>query len=317
MKSQDPQSLMNDPFQATIYMADNGESKPAGTETINGLVCDKSVITMSGQDVATKWVSQKYNFPVKIEQMMAENKFIEITDIVEGPIDDALFQLPEDYTKWIDPDDLPVEIPEWAKELSSQPTKTPPFEMDMAAGQIIRMPVTVGQSIWVKGNSLDESEAIAKAIPFKDGRPNKKPSWYNNFAMQGTICTRSAETSLEADEIVLYVFEGNVHVITKFFPMKEETVKEGDEYRFLSESYDHVETRFVNAFDGESECAVSFFKDGVDVSEGDAKYRTFNIEEKGENHRSTFSVDSGKEVVVKVTKGEMIIKMGQYDSFKF
>jgi len=299
IKSQDHQSLMNDPFQAVIYMADNGEVKQDGTE------------------IAIKWVSQKYNFPVKIKQMMAENKFVEITDIVEGPVDETLFQIPEDYSKWIDPEDLPVEIPEWAKDLSSQPAKTPPFEKDMVTGEILRIPVTPAQSIWVKGQSSDESEAVARAIPFKDGRPNKKPSWYNNFAMQGTICTRNAETSIEADEIVLYVFEGNVHVNVKLFPMKEEIVKEGGEYRFLSETYDNIETRFVNSSEGESECFVSFFKDGVDVSEGPAKYRTFNLEKKGDIQRSTYSTDMGKEVVIKVTKGEMVIKMGQYDTFKF
>jgi len=317
IKSQDPQSLMNDPFQAAIYMADNGESKLVGTETINGLGCDKFVISMSGQDVMNKWVSQKYNFPVKIEHLMTENKFVEITDIAEGPVDDSLFQPPEGYTKWIDPADLPVEIPEWAKDLSSEPVMTPPFEKDMTPGEIVRIPVTAGQAIWVKGESSDKSGAVARAIAFKDGRPNKEPSWYNNFAMQGTICTRSAETPIEADEIVLYVFEGNVHVTAKYFPMKEETVKAGGEFRFLSESSDYVETRFVNVSDNESECVVSFFKDGVDVSESPVKYRTYNIEKKGKNSRNTFNVDNGNEVVIKITKGEMIIKMGQYDSFEF
>ncbi len=317
IKSQDHESLMNDPFQVVIYMAENGESKQDGTETINGLECDKFVISMSNQDMMAKWVSQKYNFPVKIEHLMAENKFVEITDIVEGPVDETLFVIPDDYKKWINPDDLPVEIPEWAKELSSATSMTPPFEKDMVTGEIIRIPISVGQSVWVKGAGTNESEAVAKAIPFKDGRPNKKPSWYNNFAMRGTICARSAETSFEADEIVLYVFEGNVHVNVKFFPMKEEAVKAGGEYRFMSETYDNIDTRFVNAFDGESECVVSFWKDGVDVSEGPVKYRTFNLEEKGDIKPSTFSTDIGKEVVIRVTKGEMVIKMGQYDSFKF
>jgi len=317
IKSQDHESLMNDPFQTVIYIANNGEIRQDGTETINGLVSDKFIISMSGQDMMTKWVSQKYNFPVKIEHLLTENKFVEITDIVEGSVDGALFVLPEDYTKWINPDDLPVEIPEWAKELSSAPLMTPPFEKDMAGGEIIRIPVTAGQAVWVNGKSTDESDAVAKAIAFKDGRPNKKLSWYNNFATRGSICSRSAETSIEADEIILYVFKGNIHVIAKYFPMKEETVKKGGECRFRSATNDNIETRFVNVSENESECFVTFTKDGVDVSEGPAKYRTFNIDKQFDHKRNTFDVDNGNEVVVKVTKGEMVIKIGQYDTFKF
>jgi len=49
--------------------------------------------------MTAEWVSQKLRFPIKIVNHTAEDTFTELRDIREGPLADALFQLPAGYAK--------------------------------------------------------------------------------------------------------------------------------------------------------------------------------------------------------------------------
>jgi len=123
MGTQDFRSLMKDPFQGVKYTASTGDSKHLGTETVNGYECDKYLISMNDQDVMTQWVSQKLEFPVRIVMDVSENKFVDLQNILEGPVDDALFDIPSEYTKMAmeEPGKAPIEMPDVAKETPPTP----------------------------------------------------------------------------------------------------------------------------------------------------------------------------------------------------
>lgn len=118
MGTQDFRSLMKDPFQGLKYTASTGDSKHLGTETVNGYECDKYLISMNQQDVMTQWVSQKLKFPIKIVMHVSKHTFVELQNIQEGPVDDALFDIPSEYTKMTmeEPGKEPVQTPDVAKE---------------------------------------------------------------------------------------------------------------------------------------------------------------------------------------------------------
>jgi OOP family OmpA-OmpF porin len=121
--SQEPASLMNDPFQGSKYTASTGDSKHLGTETVNGYQCDKYLVSMNGQDVMTQWVSQKLGFPIKIVMDVSKGTFVELRNIQEGPVDDALFDIPSGYTERTmgEPGDAPVQTPDVAEEAPTPP----------------------------------------------------------------------------------------------------------------------------------------------------------------------------------------------------
>jgi len=315
----DMMSIMNDPFQGYKYSAEMGEERNAGTETVNGFECDKFVVSMMDNDVMSQWVSKKLGFPIKIIAHGPPDKVVELTNIKEGPVDEARFKIPEGFTKWIDPETLPVEPPEWAKGIASAPVMKPPFERDMSAGEIIRIKVEPGKSLKIKGISKTDAKGTARVIPFKDGRPLKKDSWYNNFAQKGVTCDRRHETSVEADEFVVYVYEGEVKVIGKWQEMHEKTVATGDEIRLTLQGWDNIKTHLVNVSDSESVAIVNYFKNGKPVSEdeiGPVKWRTITLKESNEVDSKAMS-PKGDEIVFKVEKGKMLIKIGQFDSFEF
>lgn len=315
----DISGIMNDPIQGYLLTAAMGEEKTAGVETINGYECDKSVITMADTDVMSRWVARSLDFPIRIVGHVSPERVFELTNIVEGSVDDSKFEIPEGFTKWIDPATLPVEPPTWAEGIPSAPVMMPPFQHDMSVGDIIRIKVEPGKSLVLKGVSKTDTEATARVIPFKDDRPLKKDSWYNNIAMEGTICAREHETSVEVDEFVVYVYEGDIVLTAKWQEMLEKTVAEGEEVRLSLPNWDKIETRLVNLNDGESVAVFSYFREGTELSEDDMnplKWRTIILKEQGEVS-SALRSQYGDEIVFSVKKGKMLIKLAQFDRWKF
>jgi hypothetical protein len=68
----------------------------AGTETVNGRVCDKYVSSGSS-GTTTAWVDQKLHFPIKT--LDANGNSWQLSNIQEGQQDASLFEIPAGYTK--------------------------------------------------------------------------------------------------------------------------------------------------------------------------------------------------------------------------
>ena len=71
--------------------------KKAGTETVNGRVCDKWVTTDKNGKTSTAWVDQKLYFPIKV--LSAEGATMELTNVKEGAQPASTFEVPAGYRK--------------------------------------------------------------------------------------------------------------------------------------------------------------------------------------------------------------------------
>jgi outer membrane lipoprotein-sorting protein len=71
--------------------------KKAGTETVNGRVCDKWVTTDKNGKTSTAWVDQKLYFPIKV--LSAEGATMELTNVKEGAQPASTFEVPVGYRK--------------------------------------------------------------------------------------------------------------------------------------------------------------------------------------------------------------------------
>jgi hypothetical protein len=85
-----------DPQNPCGKMADT-TCKKAGTETVNGRVCDKWVTTDKNGKVSTAWVDQKLFFPIKT--LAADGSSMELSNIKEGAPPASTFDIPSGYTK--------------------------------------------------------------------------------------------------------------------------------------------------------------------------------------------------------------------------
>jgi hypothetical protein len=99
MPSNDIRSLMNDPFQGLKVTIDTAgiERNSLGTETVNGIECDKYALLVEGEEFYTYCMSRKYNFPLKIILKQSE-RVVEVKNIKESAVDDNLFEVPEGFS---------------------------------------------------------------------------------------------------------------------------------------------------------------------------------------------------------------------------
>ena len=97
--SDDLKSLMNDPFQSLEFTIDTPgtESKTPEPEAVNGVECVKHVVLWGGAPFYTYYISEKYDLPLKIIRGNGE-KVVELRNIEEKEIDDAMFQIPDGFT---------------------------------------------------------------------------------------------------------------------------------------------------------------------------------------------------------------------------
>jgi len=317
----DPSALMNDPFQSVKYMvspACGAASKLVGTETVNGYVCDKYVISMQDTDVITEWVSQKLKFPIKIVNHTAQDTFTEFRNIKEGSIVDTLFQLPAGYTKMAEPGEEPVPVPEWAAKVPSAPIVKAPLKRQMSAGQLIRLKVEAGKQIQVKGENTIEGESTLMAVPFLNGKPIKDPSMYtfNMSGLRESTGITCKQTPQEADEVVIGVKKGTVAVEVKELELAAgKPISAGGELRVPVEPQKRIKLRLENLTAGESVCTVFFFQKGQQVSDskvGPASVRTFTLKSEGVHAEEEYanSVEAD-EFVIRVAKGTVLARVSQ------
>jgi len=318
IKSNEPVSRMSDPFQGLTFLAASAQERNIGTDTIDDYECQKRVLSMQGQDVMTYWYATRLDFPIKIENIVSPGTFAYIDYISEGPVESSVFSVPPGYTSMAAPGDEPPDVPEWASRIGKAPTVTPPVEKAMAAGDMIRIKVQPGRSVWVRAVASSD-DAVVKAIPFRDGLPVKDISMYSNFAQRGVICDRRNETAAEADEVVVRVFDGTATVQVKCPDMQEKLVAAGETFSYAVTSDENIELRLVDVSEGPSECTWTWLTGGVPVSEermGPLKYRTVAFDHDQTVSRKTLS-PIGDTLAITVSKGEIIVKLGQYDSFEW
>lgn len=235
MPCDDMRSLMNDPFQSLKVTIETPgiEHDSLGTEMVNGLECDKSTLLWGETAFYTYYMSREYDFPVKI--IRGESDAVaELKNIKESDIDDGLFELPEGFSAMEEPEPVTEvqpekeapDFPEWVGKVASAEFITPPFERVMSSGDMIRIRVKEGRSIWVMATNSHGGESVFLTVPFLAGLPIDDPSVvfaeYGETRMyelmmegQGWPVTLD-ETPGEADEVVIRVEQGKVTIKAEY-----------------------------------------------------------------------------------------------------
>ncbi|MCH7656886.1 MAG: hypothetical protein IIB05_00990 [Bacteroidetes bacterium] len=94
----------SDPFGTWDLFCDDLQSNDAGTEIINGLECRKTIFNKlsSGEEVIriVQWKSVKYGITVKLTYNLPQSEgFFELTNIIEGQVNEELFEIPSFYKR--------------------------------------------------------------------------------------------------------------------------------------------------------------------------------------------------------------------------
>jgi len=190
-----------------------------------------------------------------------------------------------------------VKVPDWVKGVPNAPVMKPPFEKELAAGEILRVKVENGKALKASGTG--------KIYRFKDGKPLVGVS----PASPSGGTTYLYDSYIEADEYVIYS-KGGGKIKLSHGDMLEASVVEGMELRLSLKPKDITVGRFVNIDKGESQFVYSFLKSDKDVSKAPLKFRTKTLNTQGNFERFSWEVGADF-IAIKVTKGRLQVKVGQ------
>jgi len=312
--SMSPPSLMNDPFQSVRFTASKGSSRKVGTEIINGFECDKFIISRDNNDLLAEWIAIKLKFPIKIELLIAEDKYMTLEDIKMTHVNDDLFRIPDNYSLMTNPSAPIIKVPEWADKIPSGKFMKPPFEKEVSSGEIIRIKPEQGKSFKFRAIDVQSDSADIIDVPFKDGKPLAVLERYGNFARRGVKSSFRPESYAETDEIDIYVEKGGFRLEAKAIDAYEKTVDAGEEFNVPIVPGEDIIVRYVNASEDSSICVFSFMKKDLDVSVGPDEYREVKLSGRNSVKHNTYRNDTADEIIFKVSKGKMLIKVSQFDT---
>ena len=206
-------SVMNNAFEAYYYMVDKYKIRSSEHDNWQGLACNRQVISINGKDAITVWISNRYQFPVKIKNQL-NGRTVTLSGIKNKTLEKSFFKVPADYRQV---KRLPFPLPEWARNLSDTPLKKPPFEMTLAQGQIIRIRPADGYILHIEYNNFGSQHSVSSITPvaFRNGRPLSDPGMrtFNLSAGKASKRKYKEETS-QADYIVVRVKKGQVQLKT-------------------------------------------------------------------------------------------------------
>ncbi|MBN2461738.1 MAG: hypothetical protein JXB60_09025 [Candidatus Cloacimonetes bacterium] len=100
--SENPMSISNDPLKSLEYYQASGLMKEAGKESINGVMCNKSIMYNKDnptQEMFTLWYSDQYKFPMKMVNHIdgTENSGMEMSEVKPWSPDPQIFEIPAGY----------------------------------------------------------------------------------------------------------------------------------------------------------------------------------------------------------------------------
>lgn len=92
-------SMDTNPVQSFRHHAQNYDTRELGRETFKGFDCTKVLVQAGDRDIFTAWIAGELNFPVKILFHLGEGMSMEMDNIKQGPVDPAMFAVPDGYTR--------------------------------------------------------------------------------------------------------------------------------------------------------------------------------------------------------------------------
>ena len=208
------QSLMKNPFEAYKHMAGKYGVRSGGQESMQGLACEKQVISMDGKEVMTAWITTKYGFPVKIINPL-NHYLAELRNIEEKSLPDKFFAVPADFKKV---EHMPIPVPAWAQDIPSAPLLKPPFSRQLYATETLRIQPVKGYFVRLEMAVSGDEPCQVTAVGFKNGRPVRDPSYRTYMLSQKgqKIITTNKARPEEVDEIVVRVGKGKAVVRADF-----------------------------------------------------------------------------------------------------
>ncbi|WP_319523672.1 VWA domain-containing protein [Breoghania sp.] len=176
--SDDFNVLSMDPFAMADYMIAKYAHRTEGSERVNGVDCDKQVVTVQETKVLTRWFSTEMNFPVKIVMHQGNQESVaELKNIARADLEANLFSPPKDFKQVEEPGAAAKRKLEAIKKqeeayagITSAKQAQVPCYVKIAAGGELRVPVDKNRSAEVEAINQLKSESVVSVFPYLNGK---------------------------------------------------------------------------------------------------------------------------------------------------
>ena len=207
----------SNPIKGWEYMADDTEEKYLGVETVNGFECDHYSYTYEGAAEAhlEVWKSKKLDHFIKYLVHYGGSSgdgSMEIRNVVEGALNDALFRIPDGYTREKSAEEMELERP----AVSAKESSTAPVGRRIAPGGELSVKVDPELSTRVKLTNLIKDSSVCYVHIYKNGQKinfgNISPPPDETFAMtyKGERKEPMYGMQYHADEVRVNLEKGRV-----------------------------------------------------------------------------------------------------------
>jgi len=207
------------PIKGWEAMTSHAVETAAGTETVNGFECNHYTYTYEGQTETAfeSWVSDKLGFFVKCIAYYSQDQgtgTMQLTNVVEGPQDDALFAVPEGYTREKTPEEIEMERP----AVTGQANGEAPMARRIVPGGELIVKVDPDLSSYVRMQNLIKDSSTCRVHYYKAGQKidfseisSPKPEEFN-LAYKGERTETMSGMQNKADEVRVSLERGRAMV---------------------------------------------------------------------------------------------------------
>jgi len=284
------QSVMNNPFEGYYMMRQRFEARTSGSETIDGIKCDKVIISSDGQDLVTAWVAKPYAFPIRILNPSTGDR-AELKNIKEGRIDKAQFQVPAGYTEKEDPAKKRERKEAALPFVTTLVTGKAPWARRIGPSGEMRVTVDPEKSVRIKFENLTQDKSVFTIKGFRAGQPIiNLDCQRTTYSLQGKGRRDECLVYVQnkADQIAVAVEKGKIltHVFAeeKSFFAHEDMVKS---FFIVTGIRDSGQDKFV---DPKRQLRLSITSDSQDSAESKIKVTVYKDENQKDKIDETDSV---------------------------
>ncbi len=211
----EPMTLFANPFALYAHLSKTKEVRTEGVESIDGSPCKKLVVFGGEQVFVTAWVSDEFDFPLKVKTEL-DGRTIELRNIRRGPQDPALFVLPTGCQLTVVKEE-PEPQPEWAGQVAGAPLLAVPFEKTLKAGELVRLRPKDGRWVGIAGTNTSQGQGSFTTAAFKGGKYVGGGSMSTLILDPGNSgAMNDGSRSATVDEIIIRVGEGTMKIKTSY-----------------------------------------------------------------------------------------------------
>jgi len=178
--SDDFRILTNDPFKASDYMVSKYESKVEGTEKINGIKCERQVVTAQNKKIHARWVSHALKFPVKCVSYDGDKAIntAELRNIRKTNLKMDLFTPPAGFKQGEDPAAAAKRKREKLRKaeealpgLTGVKTTQVPCYVKIAAGGELHVQMDTDRKAYLNITNQAKGESEITIFHYRNGKP--------------------------------------------------------------------------------------------------------------------------------------------------